>query len=215
MTLLEQFRRLSDGLPIDWGQARFVLRVDADTTDRAAALLGPLNPGRSGDSIVFTGARAGGPSSLDAIERLLKRLDGERIGGDLELLETHVIEEMPEEEFPASGQLATAWDGALATLPPDWSDLYAEVQLTSSDHLDPGALFLGPLNPSRVRERLAFRFRCARSFGYGVSPSMARRCFERCDDAGIPGSVTVLRALSDTHPVSTQGPVWYVGGKAV
>jgi len=25
----------------------------------------------------------------------------------------------------------------------------------------------------------------------------------------------VLRALSDTHPVGTQGPVWYVEGKAV
>ena len=44
---------------------------------------------------------------------------------------------------------------------------------------------------------------------------MARRCMERLDHAGIPGEVRVLRALSDTHPVGTQGPVWYVGGKAV
>jgi hypothetical protein len=27
--------------------------------------------------------------------------------------------------------------------------------------------------------------------------------------------VRVLRLMSDTHPVGTQGPVWYVGGKAV
>jgi hypothetical protein len=27
--------------------------------------------------------------------------------------------------------------------------------------------------------------------------------------------VRVLRALSDTEPVYTQGPVWYVGGKTV
>ena len=38
---------------------------------------------------------------------------------------------------------------------------------------------------------------------------------ERVDSAGIPGTVRVLRLMSDTHPVGTQGPVWYVGGKAV
>jgi hypothetical protein len=27
--------------------------------------------------------------------------------------------------------------------------------------------------------------------------------------------VRILHALSDTKPVSTQGPVWYVGGKTV
>ena len=43
---------------------------------------------------------------------------------------------------------------------------------------------------------------------------MVRRCLARLDDAGIPGEVRVLRTLSDTHPVGTQGPVWYIGGKA-
>jgi hypothetical protein len=42
---------------------------------------------------------------------------------------------------------------------------------------------------------------------------MVRRCLERLDATGIPGTVRILRALSDTHPVQTQGPVWYVGGK--
>ena len=32
---------------------------------------------------------------------------------------------------------------------------------------------------------------------------------------GSPGRLTILRALSDTHNVDTQGPVWRVGGKAV
>jgi hypothetical protein len=44
---------------------------------------------------------------------------------------------------------------------------------------------------------------------------MTRRCFERLDDEEIRGSVRVLRALSDTQPVQTQGPVWYVGGRSV
>jgi hypothetical protein len=44
---------------------------------------------------------------------------------------------------------------------------------------------------------------------------MARRCLERLDAEGITGAVRVLRALSDTRPVATQGPVWYVGGKVL
>jgi hypothetical protein len=44
---------------------------------------------------------------------------------------------------------------------------------------------------------------------------MARRCFERLDAERITGSVRLLRSLSDTRPVATQGPVWYVGGKVL
>ena len=42
---------------------------------------------------------------------------------------------------------------------------------------------------------------------------MARRCFERLDADGIEGVTRVLRVLSDTDMVATQGPVWLVGGK--
>ena len=31
----------------------------------------------------------------------------------------------------------------------------------------------------------------------------------------VDGAVPRLRALSDSHPVATQGPVWYIGGRAV
>jgi hypothetical protein len=44
---------------------------------------------------------------------------------------------------------------------------------------------------------------------------MARRCFERLDDDGISGTTRVLRALSDTDNVDTQGPVWLVAGKTL
>jgi len=89
------------------------------------------------------------------------------------------------------------------------------VELRSSDHLEQAALLLAPVNPSRVRDRTAFRFRVARRFGYGASPEMTRRCFERLDAENIRGTVRILWALSDTKPVYTQGPVWYVGGKPV
>jgi hypothetical protein len=74
---------------------------------------------------------------------------------------------------------------------------------------------LAPVNPTRVEGRLAFRFRVARQFGYGASAGMARRCLERLEAEGIRGELRILNALSDTKPVYTQGPVWYVGGRAV
>ena len=87
--------------------------------------------------------------------------------------------------------------------------------LRSSDHLEHAALLVAPVNPTRPATRLALQFRVARRFGYGVSAAMARRCLERLDEEGIGGELKVLRVLSDTDAVGTQGPVWRVGGKAV
>ena len=60
-----------------------------------------------------------------------------------------------------------------------------------------------------------FRFRIARRSGYGVSATMARRSLERLDEEGFGGDFRVLRVLSDTKNVQTQGPVWRVDGAAV
>jgi hypothetical protein len=107
------------------------------------------------------------------------------------------------------------WDEELAALPDDWTDLYAEVEFESTDYLERGALLMAPLNPARYGAKPGFRFRVARRFGYGASTEMTRRCLQRLDEEGIRGAVRVLRALSDTRPVQTQGPVWYVGGRSV
>ena len=95
------------------------------------------------------------------------------------------------------------------------SDVYAEVRFDSTDYVERAALLLAPLNPGSSGGVGALRFRSARRFGYGVAPEMAGRCFERCDTEGITGEVEVLRALSDTQPIGTQGPVWLVGGRSV
>ena len=100
-------------------------------------------------------------------------------------------------------------------MPPDWSDLYAEVELTSSDYIEPGALRLSPLNPTRPDARPLFRFRAARKFGYGASPEMVRRSLERLDEAGIRGELRILNVFSDSYPAKTQGPVWYAAGKVI
>ena len=213
MKLAAQWRSIEADLPADWADARLELAVGNDAQlARAAALLGPANPGRKGSTLVFQASRRGVGIGPDAVERLLDRLDTSGIRGTLTPLGSAAAEPVaPLERL----SLADGWDSELAALPPDWSDVYAELELTSSDLLDRGALLLAPLNPARHLNRLAFRFRVARVFGYGASGPMTRRCLERLDDEGIPGKVTVLRVLSGTQNVATQGPVWYVEGKAV
>jgi hypothetical protein len=211
--LVEQFNAIERDLPEQWAAARLRLDVaDDGRCDRAAALLGPANPGRRGKHIRLTAARRGAGTGPEAVRRLLKRLDQEGIAGDLALVGA---DEAAVEELRAHPRLSAVWDDAVAALPPDWSDLYGEVRLDSTDFLDRAALLLSPLNPARYGDPTGFRFRCARQFGYGTAPQVVARCFERCDEEGITGEVEILRALSDTVPVATQGPVWHVGGRTV
>ena len=211
--LAEQWNAIEEGLDPRWSDARLELRVDDESQrNRAAALLAPAGPGRRGTAIRFFTTRTGTGVGPEAVRRMMRRIDAERIRGTLTLIAS---EEAPPEPVISRPSLAAEWDAALAVLPSDWSDLLCELELTSTDHVEPGALLLAPLNPIQGTGRPGFHFRCASSFGYGASPGMVRRCLERLDEAGIPGEVRVLRALSDTHPVGTQGPVWYVGGKAV
>ena len=213
MRVVEQWRRIAADLPAGWADARLALTLPhAEQRERAAFLLSPASPGRVGDTLRLSVRRAGGGIGPDQCTKLLGKLDDERIRGTLAVLET--AEREVRAEAP-SERLARAWAAALAELPADWSDLYCELEVGSSDHLDRTALLVAPINPARVPGRSAFRFRVAQSFGYGASPQMTARCLERVDAEGIPGRVTILRTLSDTHNVATQGPVWRVGGKAV
>jgi hypothetical protein len=144
---------------------------------------------------------------------MLRRLEGEGITGTLALVSS---DQAPPEPTVSRPTLAEAWNAVLMTLPTDWSDLLCELELTSSDHVDRAALLCAPINVFQSGVgKPGFRFRVAHSFGYGASPGMVHRCLARLDEAHIPGEVRVLRALSDTHPVGTQGPVWMIGGKTV
>ena len=207
MGLVEQWRQIRAELPADRADARIALTVpNPSQRSRAAALLGPAGPGIAGDELRVTVSRTGAGVGPDQLPKLLGTRDEARIRG--------TRERAPRVDAPRL-QLADAWAEAVAALPPDWSDLYCELELASSDHLQRAALLLAPVNPARVPDRSAFRFRVAHTFGYGASPQMTVRCFERLDQEGIPGRLTILHILSDTHNVDTQGPVWRVGGKAV
>ena len=213
MGLAEQWRSIRSDLPEDWGEATLDVSVtQPEKRSRAAALLGPAGPGRLGDELRVSVFRAGGGVGPDQAEKLFRKLDAERIRGTVRL--ANVGERVAREAAPRVAA-AQGWDDAVAALPPDWSDMLCEVELASSDHLSRGALLLAPLNPSRVPDRSALRFRVARTFGYGASPEMTRRCLERVDEEGIPARVQILHVLSDTHNVATQGPVWRIAGKSV
>ena len=213
MQLADQWRQIAESLPEDWDEARLDLAPSKpENLARAAALLGPAGPGRLGDRLRISVRRAGGGIGPDQAAKLLGKLGEERIRGTLALVD---VRARPQEAPVERSGAADAWAAAVDALPADWSDLYCEAELASSDHLERGALLLAPVNPARVPGRSAFRFRVAQRFGYGASPEMTRRAFERLDEEGIPARLTILHVLSDTYNVATQGPVWRVGGKAV
>ena len=212
MRLAWQLIELERRLPPNWTDAQLVLIVADRDADRAAALLGNVNPLRRGSSLRLFLSRDGGVGP-EALRRALLRLDRQNIAGTLELVGTAEAEETTAAQVHA--KLAEQWDAAVAALPADWSDMHAELVLRSSDQLERAALLVAPMNPTRVGQELALRFRAARRFGYGTSASMVRRCLERLDEEGIPAELRVLRVLCDTDAVGTQGPVWRVAGKSV
>ena len=173
-------------------------------------MLGPAGPYRGAPTVLlFTVARDGSAASPDSIVRLLRRVPA----GTLSLSGSQAAAKVPApDENPP---LTTSFDRAVAGLPADWSDLYMEIELLSTDYVERASVLCVQCNPRRDGKRAALRFRCARERGYGVAPEMARRCLERCDAEGIRGSVTVLRAISGSRPVATQGPVWLASGRTI
>jgi hypothetical protein len=209
MSAVEQWGTIENGLDPKWHDARLdFVPDDAGQRGRAAALLGPAGPGRMGNAIRFYAARGGGGVGPEAVRRMLKRIDEEGIGGTLTLVSSDAA---PPEPVLSRASLAAEWDAAVSVLPGDWSDLLCDLELTSSDHVERAALLLAPLNPIQGIGRPGFRFRAAQSFGYGASNQMVRRCLARLDEAGITGRVRITRALSDVHPVGTQGATFVVG----
>jgi hypothetical protein len=212
MRAADQWVLLQEGLGSDWAEARLSFAPEGSTT-AAAAILAPLSPGRVEGELRFHVTRAG--SAPQRLRNLLERLDQRRVWGTLSLIE--VTRETPaaEAETSLTVPLADAWDDAVGGLAPGWSDLLCELELDSSDHVPRAALLGAPMNPTRNPDAIALRFRVSGKQGFGVSPGMARRCFERMDADAITGRISVLGGLSDTENAVTQGPVWRVGGRSV
>jgi len=218
VTLAERLRSIANDLPAGWSEAHLVLTVaDEARVEQATMTLAPLGPGRTGTSfrLRITPTGSGG-ASVEAAARVLARLDEAGIDVRLALPGPAAVELAPVVAAPAKIGLAESWDGAVASLPADWSDLYAELELASSADLDRAALLLGPVNPFlHGGAKPVLRFRSARRFGYGAAPEMTRRALARLDEEPIAGTLRILRVQSAISPVATQGPVWREGGRAI
>ena len=205
--LVDQWKTLGSELPSGWSAAELELRLEQRSEgELASRLLGPAQPYRPEPGVLrFRVARDGSAPSPDGIQRLLRRIDTERIHGKLALIGSSAREQQvaPEEE-----SLVAAWEAAAAGLPADWSHALCELELRSTDYVDRASLDCVPMNLRRIGDTTRLQFRAARTFGYGASPSMIKRCLERCDDDGIKGTVRILNAVSSSDPVGTQGPVW-------
>lgn len=214
MAAADQWARIEEALDPEWVELRLAFAPEGALAE-AAAVLGPLQPVLVGDELRFHVTRSDG--GAERTRNTLSRLDRKRLWGTLALIDVAAgdapaaITTVP----AAALGLADSWDEAISSLPPDWSDLLCELELESSDHLPRAALLGAPLNPTRVPDANALRFRASGKQGYGVSPQMARRCFERMDADGITGRITILHGLSDTENAVTQGPIWRVAGRSV
>ncbi len=220
MQAVEQWKAIETDLGGAWDEVDLAFTVeDRAAVSDAAAVLGPLGAGRSGNVLrMHVSNRAGGREKL---LNLLGRLDRKRAWGTLVLVDAEVpAPPEPDEELtPGSGVSTTAllanWDAAIALLPPGWTDLLCELELESTDLLAPAALHGAPLNPTRVPGAVALRFRVSNGVGYGASAGMVRRCLERMEAEGIRGRIRVVEALADAEYVGTQGPVWRIAGRSV
>jgi hypothetical protein len=212
--LAERWNAVERGLDPRWTGVTLSLTINDDASrSRAAALLGPAGPGLGGREIRFDVSTQGAGIGPEAARRLLRRIDEEGIAGRLELVD--VLGLRPEPEQPAHS-LAAEWQAGLEVLPSDWSDLVAELELSSSADIDRAAVLCAPINPIQLNPmqspgRPGFRFRCASRRGYGAYAGMVGRCLTRLDEAGITGHIRITRALSDVQPVGTQGATFVVG----
>jgi hypothetical protein len=220
---VDQWKAVVSNLPEGWEEARLAFEPeDERSLSDAAAVLGPLGPGRAGAELRFH-VSPSGPAGAESVRNLLTRLDQKRIWGELRLLGARVAtpaaahrDELVAEARQGSERvgLVEAWDRTLSSLPPDWSDALCELRVDSSDYLPRAALLGAPLNPARNPDELALRFRVGRK-GYGTSAAMARRCFERMDAEEITGTIGVVNGLSDVSNAATLGPVWRIAGRSV
>lgn len=216
MRAADQWAQIEGQLPLDWNEARLAFTPEGSPDDAAHAL-GPLQPVRvaSGEFCFHVSRVDGG---AERARNTLRALDRKRVWGTVALID--VSAEVPAAvtdgpAAPALLELPAAWDAVLAELPPDWSDVLCELELDSSDHIPRAALLGAPMNPTRVPDEIAIRFRASGKQGYGVSAQMARRCFERMDAEGITGRIRLIYEISDSENAVTQGPVWRVAGKSV
>src|SRR5581483_11288091 len=109
MSLAGEWDALQANLPEGWTTAQVELDVGEVEFERAASFLAPAQPRRSGaGALRFIAARDGTGTSPSAVRRLLARLEGAGLAGQLSV----VSSETAPAAAPAVGDrtLAQSWD---------------------------------------------------------------------------------------------------------
>ena len=214
LRIANQWRAIEQRLPEGWGEARLRLTVPDDAeAARTAALLAPANATRRGTVVWIYVSRVGGGSVPDLVARLLARA---RYRGDTRAPRARGHDRGTQASRAAqAADPRRAWDARTRELPEDWSDLWRRSSSSRATTWSAAPLLLAPVNPARAGERLALPVPRRATVRLR---RLARRCCAAASSgstarARISGTLRILRALADTKPVSTQGPVWYVGGR--
>ncbi len=105
--------------------------------------------------------------------------------------------------------LLQQWDAILADEPTDWENLFVELTIEDNEQMEAAGLALCPLNPWHGDSWRSgfFRFRVARTFGYGADDQLTRNMLAKLDTRGIAGELKILRSIDHFQPVFTQGTV--------
>src|SRR5437660_1793156 len=110
LNLVDQFNAIVREVGDDWAQLRLEFAVaDGRRRGRAAALLGPANPGLSRDKIRFAVVQRGAGIGTEAARRLLRRLVREGIDGTVEL---RAVERRPAPPLRAVSASSPPWERA-------------------------------------------------------------------------------------------------------
>ena len=230
MRAVDQWRGIEADLPEGWEEARLSFVVEQPAQAPAAAgVLGPLGPGRVGDEIRFVRPLFGQRRNAGARRTSSAAWTASGSGGRWRCATSPRPPSRPVEP-EVEGERPSAPRPLRAHAPGRWfpsgmpssrrSHPTGAISSAGSRSTPPttsrrAALLGAPLNPARIPGESAVRFRVSDTKGYGVSPLMARRCFERMDGQGVTGRLEVLTELADTRTVATQGPVWRVAGQSV
>ena len=222
--LVDQWRTVETELPPDWSSARLRIRPeDPAEAGEVGRILGPMTAGRVGDEIVVTVERAGGRrraaggSAPVRISRRGTRLVRDRAAPRSSTRPPPPARSRPSRGSPSPGSTLRgsvarrAGDPAARTGATCWPRSRSTRATTSTAGRCCAHRSTRPATVTASRSRSGARSRA----GYGASAAMAGRCFARCDEEAITGRVSILRTLSETDLIGTQGPAWRVGGKVL
>ena len=196
MRLVEQWNELERRLPGRLGRraARRSTVDDAATPTRAAALLGARRT-RAGAATRSASSRvraAGRRRAATASAALLRRLDDEGIGGRLELAGRRADAPSRRRRRRAEPRSPRRGTPRSQTLPPDWSDLYAEVELDARPTTSSARRSCSrPLNPAPpTASALALPLpRRAHASATAPRPRWCAAASSAATSEGIPGAV--------------------------